>query len=238
MPILKKTPKSKKEVEEKVPMFHEGDKVMVDIDGADTECEITELDNDKETAEVKDENGDKYDCTFEELKLINKKAKKKEPEVEEETKTPKKKGGANSFAGIFNKTKAASGGGGIKDGRYEAIVVELGINETEKGMSGFIKYTIVNDEKNDQDGKTGVEFFQLLNAEGEEQKGLEFFKGSLVQLGMDEDAEISKRADLEEILEDIQDKKLWVEINVRKKDGYTHHYLNQVMDDQDSKPDL
>lgn len=223
MAILKK-PTKKPEKKEKIPMWHKGNLVTFDVDGTDVEGKISSVDNDEETALVVDDNGDEYTCTFAEMTL----KKDEEPEVEEKpkakAKTGKSKGGADSFAEKFNSTKAATGGGGLPEGKWEAETVEAGLSETDKGLSGFIKYEITEAE---HEGRQGVQFYQIQNAEGEWQQGFEFFKGALETLGLiDSDTEINSRADFEEILEGVG--KQEVIITVKEKGGYTNIYIAEM----------
>jgi hypothetical protein len=217
MPILKKAQSKPKKREEKIPMFHEGDIVTFDVDGTEFEGKIKEVNTDDENATVEDDNGDEYVCEFKELTL-------KQIEEKKGKKAEKSNKKADSFAERFNKTKAASGGGGLPEGKWEAETVEAGLNQTDKGLSGFIKYEITEAE---HEGRQGVNFYQIENADGEEMPGLSYMKGDLQTLGvLEEDTVISSRAEFEEILEQVGDQELI--INVREKGGYTNIFIAEM----------
>jgi hypothetical protein len=232
MAVLKKPIKKPVEKDE-IPMFHEGDKAYFIDDGKDYHGEITEVDGDKLTIKVDE---DSYQVTVGEDEIHLEKTEKK-------LKTPlggakakaKPAGKADDFADAFNKVNAAvANTGGLPPGKHKCAAVELGLRDSDKGLSGFIKYTVM-DNDDEANEKSGVSFYQLLNEAGEEQEGFGYFKRDLILLGMDEDTQLTRRSDLEEMLEDIAKKEMYVEVTVREKGGFTNIFLNEVLD-QDDKP--
>lgn len=240
MAVLKK-PVKKIEKQEKIPMFHIGDKVMFEDDGKKYHGEVTEVDNDSDQATVEVPDDGAYQVPFNELKSDVEDAKPvkslKTPIGRGAAKSvnPVKAGAGDDFASAFNKVNAASSGGAsLPPGKHNCVAIELGLRDSDKGLSGFVKYTVLDAEDAANDA-SGVAFYQLLNSEGEPQEGFSFFKRDLVLLGMDEDTVLERRSDLEEILESLASKELYVEVTVREKNGYTNIFLNQLLD-QDEKP--
>lgn len=169
---------------------------------------------------------------------------KRKPQQEEKSPTPgtsknPMKGPArDAFAEKMAATDATEGGVYVPPppGNYSALVTEAqGVVDGDKTCAYF-ECTIVDNE--DLAGKTCRIYFNFTDENGDEATGMPFFKSALVMFGIDPDKEITSWDSMCEILAQIAEAQMWCHINVKKKSKWTNIYLDDVPEDQDSKPKL
>lgn len=235
MPSLKKVKKAPA-VKRSEPEWEVGQKVSFEDEGNTLTGEITEVDG--ETITIETEDG-AYEVEAGDLTKVEDEPDEVKPRAKTKAKAgngaAKPKGRGTSFAKLFNEAEPADVVAGFPDGNWEALIIGGEVNEDdEKGISCYLEYVGVNDEK--VEGKTQRTYFQLADAEGEPQQGLNYFKRALSLLGREE-VQIEDIADLTTIIEDIAADEPWVSIQVKTKKGYSNIYLQGLMDDQDDKPE-
>lgn len=236
-----------KEVASKKAVFSVGDLVKFDNNGEETEGTITSVDAKKKEADVEVEGlSDVLICDFDEMTVIPK-GKKKAKEVEETPdpeERPAKKGGKKSLKGSFNSVPPADPRAlGIPPGNHEALITEGLADTNDKGTSVYLQYVAVNGEV---DGHSSRRFYGIYDADGDpNEQIIGFLKTDLMMLGLwDEDTEVDDSTvesiveDLNVILKKLKKMQPWVSIRVQQKGEYLNIFLQQLMDDQDQKPDL
>lgn len=233
--------------------FEVGQRVSFEYDGNTTEAIITSVNPKKKVCDVETDENETLECDFDELTLVTKKAKpikkKSQDEPEEEAeleKKSKKSSGTRSLTAAFKSAKpAAAMQFGLPEGNYECLVAGGEAAENDKGISAYIEYVAVNCDDSDIEGKSQRAFFALVDADGEPQQGVEFFKRDLLNLGIEE-SDIDELDDDDDIVEALNKllkklKKLqpWVSVTVKKGKGeYMNLYLQGLMDDQSDKPEM
>lgn len=146
--------------------------------------------------------------------------------------------GADAFMSRLKSATAAPAGFDIIPGQYEALCYKAGEYSEGQKEAIWIEFSIVNDQNGKMDGKTGRIYYQIKDKDGLEGNGFEYMKRDLENLGFEMDGYTSQ-ADFIKGLEAWADQEaVWVVIDVKKNGQFTNIYLNSVMDDQASKPDL
>lgn len=143
-------------------------------------------------------------------------------EDERNTERGGSKGKRRSLADSFDKAKAS---GSVADGKYAALIIEMKLNETDKGTSVQCRYEIA--DEGDYQGQEIVQFYSLADADGEEQKGCGFLKRDLAIL----DKGDVRFSELESVLAEIQEEMPGVNITVKNNPPYTNAYLNGINED-------
>lgn len=145
---------------------------------------------------------------------------------------------ADPFAAKYAETEASTGGGYVPPppGAYEAIIVEAqGVREDapSKKEYAFLEMALVNCEDEDLNGKKIRLFYNFKKEDGSEGEGWSYFKAANEMLG---GTPPTSWDDMCDTLAEIAKAEIWVHINVVKKGKYSNAYLQDVPEDQDSKP--
>jgi hypothetical protein len=134
------------------------------------------------------------------------------------TKTSKKtvKGKASSLAKAWNSVPLTNNAQDVPDGRHEAIISEVSINDpTDKGQFAFFKYELCEEEFAGKNTLTSG--YKLLNDEG---KVIDFplrrFKQDLAKLGYEPET----LEDTEDCIKEINEEKPGVLISVSYQKDY------------------
>jgi hypothetical protein len=126
-------------------------------------------------------------------------------------------------ADAFDKAKAT---GSCEPGKYEAIISEFVLQKPdEKGQSARIKYEIATD--GDQRGTEVTQFYKMFEADETPGKGLNFLKRDLAILGYPD----VKFGDLEDVFEEVVEKQIGVNVQVKQNGQWTNIYLNGLCED-------
>lgn len=242
-------PKAKTKKTEDV-VFEVGQRVSFDYDGNTTEGNVTSVNLKKEVCDVETDDNETLECDFDELTLVEKKvvkksSKKEESEEKEEKSSKKSSGGTRSLTSLFKKAKVAPKNSfGLPPGNYECLVNGGEADQNDKGISAYLEYVAVNCEDSEIDGRSHRAFYGLVDADGEPQQGIEYFKRDLLELGITEE-ELEGLDDdddlidaINKLLRKIAKAQPWVSVQVKQKGDYTNLFLQGVMEDQDQKPDM
>lgn len=230
------------------PEFAKGNSVTFELEGETVTATITK-DLKEGNYECKvDDTGAIFQCEANELTLVEDKPepKVKDKKKEKEESPAKKKGkteekNTRSKASSFKDIKA-TGGGAIPIGKYEAIVFEAEVTDTEKGAVQFVmNNVVVNDD--DITGKTQKAFYGVLDEDGNYTEGAGILKGHLILLGFDDDdfddTDQSTREFMRQLADKINKRQPWVAIKVIEgKNGYTNVRYETLMADQQDKPEI
>ena len=153
-------------------------------------------------------------------------------------KNPVKGPARDAFAQKLAETDASEGGQYIPPppGNYSALVTEAqGVIDGDK-TAVYIEVTIVDDD--DLAGKACRIYFNFTDENGDDANGMPYFKAAMVMFGIDPDKEITSWDSMCELLAQTAEQNMWCHINVKKKGKWTNIYLDDVPEDQDSKPEL
>lgn len=201
--------------------------------------------------------GVNYDCATAELQA--KPAKKagtkvkpepepepEEAEPEEQPAKPANKKAVKASGPGWNDVKPAPEvTGGFPLGNHEALIYSGECVEQEDGrIRVTLDFVGVNDKK--VEGVTQKLFCAVRNEKGEwNQQGLEYLKRDLFKIGFtEEDLAIDDDTlveDLNTLLKKLKKRTPWVAIRVvqqRNNTQYTQLYIQTLMDDQGSKPEI
>lgn len=254
MPLLKKKPKAAAAAQ--IP-WSVGDSVQFDNAGDTIIGDVTEVNDADNTVEVTTAKGEAYDVpvdlveAYEEpparVTKVSRPGSKAAPvskRVDREAVTGKGKvkrsngaGKGSSLADAFNEAKAAARGGGLPEGKHEAILVSAEIEAKDKGTFVYFDYVLVNEDDAEQNGMTGRASYMLLDEDGAVAQGMEYFKRDLSLLGKGE-VQFNSDDEVAEMLSELGNEELWVSINVKENTrGYSTIYLNGAMENQEDKPE-
>lgn len=234
----------------KTPAWEVGQVVSFEFEGETVEGTITSVDLKAKEVDVE---GDAFPtvltCEFGEITLV-------EPE-EQQKETPKKKGkdkdeepvtkkdGTKSLKGSFtSKPPADPSGARLPVGTFEALIGSGECSTNDKGTSAYLEFTLVN---GDSDGMSGRKFYQLYDENDEPlDLGIGILKRDMIDIGFEDDvfdelddSSIKKLvAGLNDILKRLKKLQPWVGIRTQDKKGYINIYIQQLMEDQDQKPEM
>lgn len=240
MPVIKKNPPAKPAAAKKetyVPS--EGDYVKWMEDGNEYEGTISEI---KGKNAVIDVSGELWQAAVADLT----KAEAPEPDPEPEPSKPKgkpatkgaaPKKGSSLSAALNAATPAPDGGGGLPLGKWEALLVAAEIEEGDFGTRGV--FTVVGVNDTEVEGKKDYVRYLLLNPDGTEGQGLQYFKRDLAKLGL-EDVEFADDDELNTTMTALGDEQKWIDINVvpqKNNKAYTNVYIDGLKDEQENKPE-
>lgn len=131
--------------------------------------------------------------------------------------------GSMSKADAFDNAKAQ---GAVDNGKYDAVISEFVLQDAdEKGQSVRIKYKIATE--GDFENQELAQFYKCFEADESPGKGLAFLKKDLAILGYDD----VKFAELEDVFEEIVEKRAGVVITVRQNGQFTNCYLGGLCED-------
>lgn len=131
--------------------------------------------------------------------------------------------GGMSKADAFDNAKAQ---GAVDNGKYDAVISELVLQDAdEKGQSVRIKYKIATD--GDFVNQELAQFYKCFEADESPGKGLAFLKKDLAILGYDD----VKFNELEQVFEEIVEKRMGVVITVKQNGQFTNCYLGGLCED-------
>lgn len=143
----------------------------------------------------------------------------------------------DAFASKFNAVVPTDKGTYIPPdpGRYQGLITggEL-INDPEKGISVYFETTIT--DEGDFEHKKTRTYFNLFGPDEEELPGCAFFKRTVQMFGLTD--EITSMQDVEDFIASTVEAKPWVVIDVKRNGKYTNVYINELLEDQDSKPEI
>ena len=132
-------------------------------------------------------------------------------------------GGGMSKADAFDNVKPQ---GHVEAGKYEAVIVELVLQKPDaNGQSVRAKYMICTE--GDYQGEQISQWYKLFEADETPGKGAAFLKKDLAVLGYED----VKFGELEDVFEEIVEKKLGVVITVKQNPPYTNVYLGGLCED-------
>lgn len=237
MPVLKKKPKAKEEAAEFE--FEIDTVVQFDNDGETVVGTVT-AHNDNGTYEITDSDENAYDVEASDVsEYVKKKAAKPESKAKgAKVGKAKGKGKGSSLADAFNSAKKATKGGGIPDGKWEALLTGASLRDSDKDSAKFVdlEYTAVNTEDEDVEGRKGRASYMILDGDGDAATGMEYFKRDMEMLGQPEEFDDDEA--LEAALDELAEQEPWCSINVKTNaKGYSTIYLNGLMEDQEDKPE-
>lgn len=133
------------------------------------------------------------------------------------------KGKRSSLASAFDKAKPS---GAIDDGKYAALIIDMGLNKpSDKGQSAFVRYEIA--DEGDFQGQEVVQFYSLLDADGNEMKGCGYLKRDLAILGYGD----VRFAEIETAFSEIKEEMPGVNITIKNNPPYTNAYLGSLNED-------
>lgn len=147
-------------------------------------------------------------------------------EKEQQSSSKSAGSGSKSKAQAFDDAKAT---GSVEAGKYEAVIRELVLQDAdeEKGQSARIKFIIASE--GDSQGQTTTQWYKLFEADESPARGLEFLKKDMAILGYPD----VKFKELEEVFEEIVEKKIGVVITVKHKDGFVNTYIQGLCEDSE-----
>ena len=123
--------------------------------------------------------------------------------------------------------KRKGGVDALPDGRYRAKITKAYLHESEKEeLFAVFHFTVLDGEHK---GDTARKYNRLANEDG-----LFFLKRDLERLGVDVPG---KLADLEDCLNDLQDKGLVVRIKSKTKGEFSNIYIDKLMGEDDADGD-
>lgn len=159
------------------------------------------------------------------MAVTRKTNQKSKPDDKSKGKGGSSGGGSMSKADAFSKTKAAAA---IANGKYEGVIKEF-INQKpdEKGHSARVTFLVCSE--GDEQGNTVTQWYKMFDTDDQPCKGLEFLKRDLAILGYD-DMEFD---DLDEIFEEIVEKKIPVLFTVKHNEGFVNAYLGGLCEDSE-----
>lgn len=239
MPILKKKQTANSSKSAPASVFEVGDKVLLlDENDEEVQGEITAIDKKTKTATI-DCGDNNYEEELTKLKPF-KGEEEPEPEPEPKNRLKSKSGKATSLGSIFKKAKAApeGGGGGFPAGNWEALIVGASTEiDKQENTRGIFEVVGVGDDE--VEGKKAKIGYTLMNKDGSEGAGMEYFKRDLVKLNVETDG-IETDEDLENALEEVSKAEPWIDVTAKpQKDNpqYVNIYIDGLKDDQDNKPE-
>lgn len=248
MPIKKAASAPKK------PLFEVGSIVTFDLDGTETQAEVTAIAKNG-TLTINDGESD-YEvpkAEYGDLTIVEAEEPEEEEVAEKAEKVVKKgktkptpaKSKVTGFGKLFKETEAAPEGGavGFDEGDHEGFVVGGVIEgDAEAGEKVACYLNLVG--LNDIEGQTARKYYNLLDETGEPATGLGYLKRDLAKLLNCEVDDINERIDsmddLQMIFEEFAENPIWLEISVKPQrgdTGYMNYFFNDLLD-QDNKPDV
>jgi len=252
-----KMPKVKKPAE---PVFAIGTEVVFDNDGTEMRGVVKLINTEGEYEVLADDDGQIYICAEHEISeappaeeeetpkkktVVKGKPSKGKPQEEEEPKKGKTaKGTKRSLADEFKELESQGPVGFLDPGDYEALVSGGGCEVKDDGkMSAWYELTVVNDENEENNGKTTRRFFNVTDEDGKLTQGSKILKGDLEVMEFEEDDFDIQAEDYEEyfteLLGKLKKKLPWVLIRTREgKGGFLNTYLQGLCENQEDKPEL
>lgn len=156
---------------------------------------------------------------------------KKKPAAKEQQSSGKSKTEAKEQSGGMSKASAfdaAKATGAVDAGKYEAVIREFVLQKPdEKGQSARIKYLIASE--GDAQGETLSQWYKLFETDESPAKGLAFLKKDLAILGY---ADVRFK-ELENVFEEIVEKKMAVVITVKHNEGFINAYMQGLCEDSE-----
>ena len=146
---------------------------------------------------------------------------------------PKSGGG---FGSIWKKASSAPSFG-LPVGVHETFLTGSGQQEKETGaFVVYFEYTVVKDQK--LVGRSGRCFYNVLTADEEQDRGMEYLKRDMALLGFEEEMDnVDSKQDLLDLMEHISQQKLWVIIEAKIRNSFLNLFIQDVPDQDDAPID-
>lgn len=144
-----------------------------------------------------------------------------------------KKGGF----GAMWKSASSAPSFGLPVGVHETFLTGSGQQEKDSGaFVVYFEYTVVSDAK--LNGRTGRCFYNVIAADGSQDKGMEYLKRDMELLGFGEEMQsVDDESDLLKLMEHITNEKLWVIIEAKIRNSFLNLYIQDVPDQSDAPLD-